>query len=82
MAKQLRMCSLHIWVSFIASPSRIRRIEAGIPDFSVDMDVSTNPFEVGLGRLVDTRADHDYVGKSVLQRIARQGPLRRLVQSP
>ncbi len=62
-----------------ASPSRIRRIEAGIPDYSVDMDVSTNPFEVGLGRLVDTRTDHDYIGKSALQRIARLGPLRRLV---
>ncbi len=62
-----------------ASPSRIRRIEAGTPDFSADMDESSNPFEVGLERLVDLSPEADYIGKVALERIKATGISRKMV---
>ena len=62
-----------------ASPSRIRRIEAGILDYRVDIDLQTNPYEVGLGRLVNLDRSNDFIGKSALQRIKENGVDRRLV---
>jgi len=62
-----------------AAPSRIRRIEGAILDFSVDMDEGTNPFEIGLERLVDLDGDRDFIGKAALQQVARDGITRRLV---
>ena len=56
--------------------SSIRRIEAGMLSYHSDIDISTNPFELGLGRLVDLEMKADYVGKAALQRIARQGVSR------
>ena len=60
------------------SPSRIRRIEAGILDYSVDMDERTNPFEVGLDRLVDLDKPADFIGKAALARIKSQGVRRKV----
>jgi len=62
-----------------ASPSRIRRIEAGILDYRVDIDLQTNPYEIGLGRLVNLDKANDFVGKSALQRIRGNGVDRQLV---
>ena len=59
--------------------STIRRIEAGMLSYHSDMDIDTNPFEVGLGRLVDLDMQADYIGKAALQRIADQGVGRLLV---
>ncbi len=61
------------------APSRIRRIEAGILDYRVDMDTSTNPFELGLQRLVEPDTDRDFVGKAALLEIRRRGVTRRVV---
>jgi aminomethyltransferase len=61
-----------------ASPSRIRRIEAGILDYSVDMDERTNPFEVGLDRLVDLDKASEFIGKAALRRIKSQGARRKV----
>ncbi len=61
-----------------ACPSRIRRIEAGILDYSVDMDEHTNPFEVGLDRLVDLDTASDFIGKAALQRIKTEGVARKV----
>jgi aminomethyltransferase len=44
----------------------IRRIEAGILDYGTDMNRSNNPFEMGLGRLVDFKKTN-YIGKESLQ---------------
>ena len=60
-------------------PSSFRRIEAGILNYGADMTLEENPFEVGLGRLVDLDIDADFVGKEALKRIAAEGPTRRLV---
>ena len=59
--------------------STIRRIEAGMLSYHSDMDIDTNPFEVGLGRLVDLDTQANYIGKAALQRIASEGVSRLLV---
>ena len=53
--------------------STIRRVEAGMLSYHSDMDMDTNPFELGLGRLVDLDMEADYIGKAALRRIAREG---------
>ena len=60
-------------------PSDIRRIEAGILNYGIDMTIENDPYEVGLGRLVDLGKPHDFVGRDALRRIKENGPLRRLV---
>jgi len=62
-----------------AVPSRIRRIEAGILDYTVDMDSSTNPFEIGMERGVALNTDRPFIGKEALLRIQQQGISRQLV---
>lgn len=56
--------------------SSIRRIEAGMLSYHSDMDINTNPFELGLGRLVDLEMEANYVGKASLNRIALDGVSR------
>ena len=56
--------------------SSIRRIEAGMLSYHSDMDIHTNPFELGLGRLVDLEMEADFIGKAALSAIARKGVSR------
>ncbi len=60
-------------------PSDIRRIEAGILNFGIDMTVENNPYEIGMERLVDAAKAHDFIGKDALKKIREKGPSRRLV---
>lgn len=60
-------------------PSDIRRIEAGILNYGADMTLDDNPYEVGLGRLVDPDKEADFIGKDALRRIKDGGVKRRLV---
>jgi len=62
-----------------AGPSRIRRIEAGIYDYGVDIDATTNPFEAGLEWALHLDGDRDFVGKAALKRIAAEGVTRKMV---
>jgi len=61
------------------APSEIRRIEAGIMNYSSDIVLDNNPYEVGLGWTVDAGKKADYLGKEALQRIKREGVRRKLV---
>ncbi|MGH8503962.1 MAG: glycine cleavage T C-terminal barrel domain-containing protein [Gammaproteobacteria bacterium] len=61
----------------VIAPSHIRRLEAGILSYGQDMDIETNPFEVGLNWQVDL-AKPDFIGKQALLAIANQGVSRRL----
>lgn len=61
-----------------AAPSQIRRIEGGILSYGTDMDDSVNPFELGMGRLVDFAAEGDFAGRSALKEIAERGAARLL----
>jgi glycine cleavage system aminomethyltransferase T len=60
-------------------PVDIRRIEGGIFNYRADMDWTTNPFELGLDRLVDLDMDADFTGKEALRRIKEEGVTRRMV---
>lgn len=59
--------------------SSIRRIEGGMLSYHADMDIDTNPFELGLDRLVDLEMDADFIGKAALRDIKRQGARRSQV---
>lgn len=61
------------------APSEIRRIEAGILNYGSDMTLENNPYEVGLGWLVDLDIKADYIGKEALKRIKKEGVKRKLV---
>ena len=59
--------------------STIRRIEAGMLSYHADMDAQTNPFELGLDRLVSLDTDAEFIGKDALRRIRDRGVTRRQV---
>jgi glycine cleavage system T protein len=60
-------------------PSDIRRVEAGILNYGADMTLENNPYEVGLGRLVDLEKKEEFMGREALRRIADQGVERKLI---
>jgi glycine cleavage system aminomethyltransferase T len=60
-------------------PSDIRRIEGGIFNYRADMDWTTNPYELGLDRLVDLDMEAEFMGKDALRRIRDQGVRRKMV---
>ena len=59
--------------------SSIRRIEGGMLSYHADMDRNTNPYELGLERLVDLNMDADFIGKNALLQIAQKGVSRKQV---
>jgi len=59
--------------------STIRRIEGGMLSYHADADMHTNPYELGLGRLVDLEMEADFIGKSALRRIRDAGVSRKQV---
>ncbi|MDA8756188.1 glycine cleavage system protein T [Candidatus Pseudothioglobus singularis] len=59
--------------------STIRRIEGGMLSYQADMDYTVNPFELGLGRLVDLEMDADFIGKEALKKIKSEGIKRHQV---
>jgi len=61
------------------APSELRRIEAGILNYGSDMTLDDNPYEVGLGWLVDLDKKSDFVGRAALARIKKQGVKKKLV---
>jgi aminomethyltransferase len=61
------------------APSEIRRMEAGILNYGADMTLTDNPYEVGLGWLVDLDKEADFIGKQALQQIKTEGVRRKLV---
>jgi aminomethyltransferase len=78
--------ALPLWESFMAEGVKpcglgsrdSLRMEAGMMLSGQDIDASTNPFEAALGWLVDLEKG-DFVGKSALLEIKRQGVNRKLV---
>jgi aminomethyltransferase len=55
------------------------RLEAGMPLYGNELDRETNPFEAGLGRVVKLDKPGDFVGRSALEKAARDGIQKRLV---
>ncbi len=60
-------------------PSDIRRIEAGILNYGADMTLENNPYEVGLGWLVNLKQEADFIGRRALERVRAEGVQRKLV---
>lgn len=59
--------------------STIRRIEGGMLSYHADADIQTNPYELGLDRLVDLDIEAEFIGKEALRRIRDQGVSRKQV---
>ncbi len=59
--------------------SSIRRIEGGMLSYHADADINTNPFEVGLDRLVNLESETDFIGKQALKKIKKRGISRKQI---
>ncbi len=59
--------------------SSIRRIEGAMLSYHADADINTNPFEVGLDRLVNLDTDINFVGKNALKKIKANGIKRKQI---
>ena len=59
--------------------STIRRIEGGMLSYHADIDIKTNPYELGLDRLVNLDADTDFISRGALQKIHDTGVTRKQV---
>ncbi|WP_440909341.1 glycine cleavage T C-terminal barrel domain-containing protein [Candidatus Pelagibacter sp.] len=59
--------------------SSIRRIEGAMLSYHADADIYTNPFEVGLDRLVSFDTDINYIGKDALKKIKQDGIKRKQI---
>ena len=55
------------------------RLEAGMPLYGNELDRTTNPFEANLGRVVKFDKEGDFVGRTALEKVARDGVTRMLV---
>ncbi|MFU1476959.1 glycine cleavage T C-terminal barrel domain-containing protein [Roseovarius sp. C7] len=65
------------------APNDRERIESGLVSYGADGRLQVNPcnpFEIGLGGLVDFAKPEDFVGKAALQRIKAEGAARRRVR--
>ena len=59
--------------------SSIRRIEGGMLSYHADMDIETNPFELGLDRLIHLDSEVEFIGKKALLEIKNSKLTRRQV---
>ena len=60
-------------------PNIILRLEGGILSYLADIDRANNPFEVGLGGMMDLDQEDDFIGKEALRFISRNGVKRKLM---
>jgi glycine cleavage system aminomethyltransferase T len=59
--------------------SSIRRIEGGMLSYHADADINTNPFELGLDRLVNLDSEINFIGKESLIEIKKEGIKRKQI---
>ena len=59
--------------------SSIRRIEAGMLSYHAEMTLANNPYEMGMGRLVDLDMEADFISKAALTLIKERGVSQQLV---
>ncbi len=55
------------------------RLEAGMPLYGNELDLATNPFEAGLGRVVKLGKAGDFTGRAALEKVHADGVRRTLV---
>ena len=56
--------------------SSIRRIEGGMLSYHADADINTNPFELGMDRLVNLDSEINFIGRDALKKIKQNGVKR------
>jgi len=64
------------------APSDVERVESGLLSYGGDcrhLSQPANPFEVGLGHLIDLDSGIDFIGREALTAIKRKGAVRRRV---
>ena len=59
--------------------STIRRIEGGMLSYHSDMDINTNPLELGMEKFIDLDGSFNFVGKEALIEIKKSGIHRKQV---
>ena len=59
--------------------STIRRIEGAMLSYHADMDINTNPYELGLDKFIEIDKDFDFVGKNALKEIRKHGVYRKQI---
>ena len=59
-------------------PSQIRRVEAGIYSYFQDMRVTDNPYEIGMGRLVDLDMEAEIIGKDAPKKNQSRGDKKKI----
>ncbi|MDC0216225.1 glycine cleavage system protein T [Candidatus Pelagibacter sp.] len=59
--------------------SSIRRIEGGMLSYHADADINTNPFELGMDRLVNLDTSINFIGKEALKKIKKKGVIRKQI---
>lgn len=62
------------------APNDIERVESGLVSYGSDMRVQVipaNPYEMGLGGLVDLNSGHEFVGRAALATLAETPPSRQ-----
>jgi len=59
--------------------SSIRRIEGGMLSYHADADILTNPYELGMDRLVNLNMKSNFIGKDALIKIHKEGVTRKQV---
>lgn len=59
--------------------SSIRRIEGGMLSYHADADINTNPYELGMDRLINIDMEAEFIGKAALRRIREKGVSRKQV---
>ena len=55
----------------VGAVNQARRIESGILSWGVDMSQNENPFQVGLGRLVETETRDNFIGKKAIIKLSK-----------
>lgn len=63
-----------------STPNGVERLESGLLSYGGDFrvqDYAANPFELGFGPLISF--NHDFIGRTALEEIAKTGPERRFV---
>ena len=61
------------------APNVILRLEGGILSYLADIDRNNNPYEVGLGWMVDLEQEEDFIGKEALRGINKNGATKKLM---
>ena len=58
------------------NPNLCERVESGLLSWGGDTDMTTNPFEVRMGRYIDLDVPDDVIGIQALRKIKADGPKR------